>query len=168
MTATGAFRLGGLRLAFAALWAVLLFSASCGEGRLEHTDVRIGSSMAIRSEIAWTPTARTLGLGGREALDRNAGMLFVLPEEGRETFWMKGMRFPLDFAWISSDRRVLQLTEDVPPPEAGTPDKSLPLYKPEQPVRYVLEVNAGVTEALGISVGDEVRFEPEVDVGRAR
>jgi uncharacterized membrane protein (UPF0127 family) len=140
---------------------------SCGGG-VERVTVSIGAGASIHAELALTPAARALGLGERDALDRDAGMLFVPPKEGRESFWMKGMRFPLDFVWISSDKRVLQVTEDVPPPAAGTANSALPLYLPDVPVRYVLEINAGQVRALGIKAGEAVTFKPEVDIGRVR
>ena len=167
---TGAFRTGGSRVVLASI-GLLLFSASalsCGGGAVDHVTVRIGAGVSIRAELALTPETRTLGLGGRDGLDRDAGMLFVLPRDGVETFWMRRMRFPLDFVWISADRRVLEVTEDVAQPAAGTSDSALQLYRSAQPVRFVLEINAGRAREWGIRVGDAVSFQPEFDVGRAR
>jgi uncharacterized membrane protein (UPF0127 family) len=150
---------------------LLLLSASalsCGGGAVDHVTVRIGTGAPIRAELALTPGARTLGLGGRDSLDGDAGMLFVFPQANVEPFWMRGMRFPLDFVWISADKRVLEVTEDIAAPAAGTPNAALQLYRPAQPARFVLEINAGRVRALGIQVGDAVRFQPEVDVDHAR
>jgi uncharacterized membrane protein (UPF0127 family) len=154
-----------------AVIALLLLSAialSCGSGAAAYVTVRIGTGAPIRAELALTPGARTLGLGGRDSLDRGAGMLFVFPRENVEPFWMRGMRFPLDFVWISAGKRVLEVTENIAAPAAGAPDSALQLYRPAQPVRFVLEINAGRVRALGIQVGDAVRFQPEVNVDRAR
>ena len=71
-----------------------------------------------------------------------------------------------EYARVSGSR--VQITEDVPPPEAGTADAALPLYKPDQLVRYMLEINAGVARDLGIQVGDIVTFVPDIDAGRAQ
>lgn len=155
-----------LALGLVALAAATL---SCGGGNDQEAErvlVHVGLA-TIDAELALTPGARIIGLGGRNELRHDAGMLFVLPAAGREAFWMKRMRFPLDFVWISADKRVVQVTEDVAPPEAGTADAALPLYQPDQPVRYVLEINAGVAPELGLSAGDAVTFEPEVDTARA-
>ncbi len=136
-------------------------AAQVGEDGLEPIEVRI-DGLVIEAEVARTPEERAQGLSGRPALSENAGMLFVFQEERRPAFWMKGMRFPLDFIWISRDRRVVDITRDVPPPEPGTPDNALPLYQPAEPVLYVLEVNAGIVGEMGLRVGDAVTFEPEV------
>jgi uncharacterized membrane protein (UPF0127 family) len=160
----GAFRTGGSRLVLVALALCVL---SCGERTTESVSVHVGTG-TIRAELALTPSERALGLSGRDALDRDAGMLFVFKQPGFESFWMKDMRFPLDFVWISSDRRVLELTRNVPPPAAGTSDAGLAVYKPSAAVGYVLEINGGVADQLGITTGQAVTFSPEVDADRAR
>lgn len=124
-------------------------------------EVRIGG-LVIDAEQARSQEDRVQGLSGRESLAADAGMLFVFDEERQPGFWMLEMRFPLDFIWISGDGIVVDLTEDVPPPAPGTPDSDLPLYRPDMPVRYVLEVNAGVVRTAGVRVGDAVRFEPDI------
>ena len=86
-------------------------------------------------------------------------MLFVFDEERIPSFTMRGMRFPLDFVWISADRRVVDVTEDVPAPAA--PGDELSGISPGDPVLWVLEVNAGLVSEEGIGVGDDVTFEPE-------
>ena len=136
-------------------------AASCGGGAGDRVEVRIGR-LVIEAELARTPEERTQGLSGRGSLPREAGMLFVFPQEHVASFWMRGMRFPLDFIWISGDRHVVDLTEDVPPPAPGTPDDALPFYNPDAPVLYVLEVNAGVVQESGVRAGDSVSFEPDV------
>jgi len=123
---------------------------------LPVTTVRIGDA-AILAEVPQTPQDRARGLGERDFLPRDRGMLFVFDFEHPHAFWMRGMRFPLDFVWISADRRVVEVTTEVPP-QPGVPDAELRLYRPNAPVLYVLEVNAGAVEDLDIRVGDRVEF----------
>jgi uncharacterized membrane protein (UPF0127 family) len=108
----------------------------------------------LNVEIADTAEERGLGLGGRPSLDPNSGMVFVFPEPGNYNFWMKGMEFPLDFIWISSDR-IVGLSENVPPPSPN--QQTLPLYHANSPVDKVLEVNAGFVKAHNIQMGDVLR-----------
>ncbi len=129
--------------------------------------MRIGR-LAVTVELARTPAERTRGLSGRAALPEDAGMLFVFPNEQQPTFWMKDMRFPLDFVWISADKHVVAVTEQVPPPAPGTTDAALPLYSSTAPVLYTLEVNGGLVEKLGVHAGDPVTFTPEVPPENAR
>jgi hypothetical protein len=111
----------------------------------------------VQVEVADEPEERQRGLSGRERLGEDEGMFFVFQTPGRPSFWMKGMKFPLDFIWVYRDR-VAEVTESVPPPSPGTPDRSLSLITPTTPVTAVLEVNAGYVAKHDLAVGDEVRL----------
>jgi uncharacterized membrane protein (UPF0127 family) len=143
------------------LSCALAFACGSGGSSTERVDVRIGS-LTIRAEVARTVEGRALGLGGRASLTDDAGMLFLEGEEGQPSFWMQGMEFALDCIWISSDRRVVDLTEQVPPPSetGGEPVSDI---RPAESALYVLEVNAGVVERAGVHRGDAVTFDPDLE-----
>jgi hypothetical protein len=115
--------------------------------------------VAFDAEVADTSAKRVRGLSGRESLPEQTGMLFVFEFGSVSSFWMKGMRFPLDFVWIGSECVVADVTENVPNPAPDTADALLPLYRPDAPSSFAFEIKAGEIEALGIEVGDEVIFE---------
>lgn len=108
---------------------------------------------SISVEIADTPSLRTKGLSGRNELAQNTGMLFTFPQKSFQTFWMKDMRFPLDFIWIA-DQKIIQLDKAVPPPDqtSGQPQ----IIKSYLPVDQVLEVNQGFIDENSIKVGQTV------------
>lgn len=112
----------------------------------------------LQIELATTPQQSERGLGYRDALAPDAGMLFDLGNTRTQAFWMKGMRFALDFVWIAGDKRVVAVTADVPP-QPGAPDTELRLYSSPQPVRYVLEINSGAGVRLGIDTGTQLSFD---------
>ncbi len=149
------------------LTLVVGLATACGGGSSERVEVRIGG-LVVRAELARTPEERVPGLSGRPSLRQDGGMLFVFPTEQRPGFWMKDMRFPLDFVWISAGRHVAGVTENVPPPSPGTADSALPLYSSDSPVLYVLEVNGGAVRRSGVRVGDPVTFTPEVTLSGVR
>ncbi len=120
--------------------------------------VTVGSSW-FEVEIAATSQERSRGLSGRESLPDSSGMLFVYDSAQTPSFWMREMLIPLDFVWIGEDCSVVDLHTNVPPPPPGTSTGSLPKYKPANPVRYVLEINTGKVDELGIEIGDPVSFE---------
>ncbi|MEP7162532.1 MAG: DUF192 domain-containing protein [Candidatus Moraniibacteriota bacterium] len=128
--------LGGLLLAFVA------FRSQPGELLRSGNEISIGGK-TWKVEYARTAEERELGLGYRERLCGQCGMLFVFPMAGEYGFWMKGMRFPLDILFIE-DGRVLSIERRVTP-------ESEQILMPPGPVTLVLEVNAGETE--GISLG---------------
>jgi uncharacterized protein len=114
--------------------------------------VTIGGT-AVRAEIAADEASQRRGLSGRERLGADEGMLFLLADDS-PSFWMKGMRFPLDIVWIKNGR-VVDLTADVPPPR-GNGAEALPTYSPDRPADRALEVNAGWAARHGIARGDVV------------
>jgi hypothetical protein len=124
------------------------------------TRLRIDAPDAPRDigvEVASAPAQTERGLGYRDALPAGAGMVFDLHETRVPSFWMKGMRFPLDMVWIGEDKRVAGVTANVPP-QPGALDEQLRRYSPDAPVRYVLELNAGAAARLGIAAGTRLSF----------
>jgi uncharacterized protein len=115
-------------------------------------------------EVAATAPERSRGLSGRAELPPGTGMIFVYEQPGIYAFWMIDMQFPLDFVWIGAGCAVVDVTPNVPPPQPGQSPGDLPRYRPTEPVRYVLEINAGDIALAGIQVGDAVVFE-EVPAG---
>ena len=103
-------------------------------------------------EVADNDNARAQGLSDRPKLESNRGMLFIFDTKDTYSFWMKGMKFPLDFVWIS-DETVVDLTENVPTPLTDT---YIPTIHPKTPVNKVLEINAGEIKRHGFTVGQLV------------
>ena len=166
-----------MRLTLLLLIALSCFAAACGNDgtpgrstpRATLTPETGARTIALQYEggtlhveVAQTPEERARGLGDRDALPDGSGMLFDLEEARVPGFWMKGMRFALDMVWISEDKRIAGVAEEVQP-EPGVDDTQLRRYSPDEPVRYVLELNAGTARRLGLKAGDHVSFDlPQV------
>ena len=123
----------------------------------------IGAAITIgdakfAAEIADTPELRSKGLGERDSLEEQTGMLFIFPGGQASSFWMKGMRFPLDFVWIGANCTVVDLTEDVQHSSPDTPSSELEIFESSSPAAYTFEINAGEISRFGVERGDEVRF----------
>jgi uncharacterized membrane protein (UPF0127 family) len=88
----------------------------------------------------------------RKELPRNAGMLFIFPEEDKLEFWMKNTPLPLDMIFFDRNRRVVGIVERAQP-FSTTP------RGPGVPAQYVLEVNGGFVAEHGIQVGDRAEFQ---------
>ena len=139
----------------AVLFVLIAISTGCGS--VPQDAVTVGEAV-FAVEIAQTPQERAKGLAERDSLPRSSGMLFVF-ESGRASwFWMKGMRFPLDFIWIGQDCRIVDVLRDVPAPPPDTPDSELARVRTDAEAVYIIEVNAGELEGHGVEVGDLVRF----------
>lgn len=120
------------------------------------SQVKINEAL-VNVEVADNAEKRAQGLGGRESLATDSGMLFVFQSPDKYTFWMKGMKISLDFIWITGDK-VTDLLPNVPPPDPGVPDDNLLRYRPVVPIDRVLEVNAGFIAQHNIKIGDDVTY----------
>ena len=108
----------------------------------------------VKVEVRDTMVGRAQGLSGRERLEKNEGMLFVFDNARKHEFWMKGMKFDLDFVWINSGK-VVEIIEEVKAPgKSEVPER----IKPKQKANMVLEVNSGWVERHKIKTGDVVIF----------
>ena len=85
-------------------------------------------------------------------------MLFVFESGQASSFWMRGMRFDLDFVWIGDGCEVVDIHARVPAPPSGAGVGGLPTYSSQPPARYNLEINAGEAARRGIEIGDRVKF----------
>jgi len=110
-------------------------------------------------EVADTFASRELGLGGREGLEEDKGMLFLFNSLDTRTFWMKNVSFPIDIIWIAGDE-VVGFAESTTP-HTNQFVGQIARYRSPEPVDKVLEVAAGTVKRARIIVGDgvEVKFE---------
>jgi uncharacterized protein len=113
---------------------------------------------ALNIEIADTSEKRSKGLGYRESLATDSGMLFIHERPQKYTYWMKGMNFPIDIMWVLDDE-IVDFIENVPPPVEGQTDETLERYSSITEVNKVLETNAGFASELGIRPGDKIVLE---------
>lgn len=104
----------------------------------------------IRVMFVDTPETRAKGLSGRLGLTDEEGMLFVFDEEGKYSFWMKGMLFSIDILWISTDGTIVDIAPNV------SPDTYPKSFISQENARYVLELRAGWAQAHDVLVGDVV------------
>lgn len=112
-------------------------------------------------DLALEPEEQSLGLGYRNGLEPETGMLFVFENADSRTFWMKGMRFCLDIIWIADDE-IVGAAESACPDPAGTRDEERQRFQSEEPVTSVLEVPAGWLSDNGYGEGTKVQIPDEL------
>lgn len=105
-------------------------------------------------EIADSGIKRAIGLMNRTSLAEKSGMLFIFGSENTVSFWMKNTLIPLDMIFISEKGEILNIKRQAQP--CKTLDCET--YSSGQPVKYVLEINGGLTDRLGIKEGDKVNI----------
>jgi uncharacterized membrane protein (UPF0127 family) len=101
-------------------------------------------------DVVDTPEARSRGLMFVENMPRMTGMLFVYEREQTVSFWMKNTLIPLDMIFADGRGVVQRVHENaVPQDVTAIPGGSN--------IQYVLEINGGLSEQLGIDAGTEMR-----------
>ena len=128
------------------------FRSTAMNDPLQDKNFVVINEKIIFVELAITPEDRQRGLMERDLLEKDNGMLFVFSEEDAYSFWMKNMKISLDIIWINADGNVVYFVEDVPPCVQSPCQK----YSPNVDALYVLEVNPGVIDVLGIEENTEV------------
>ncbi len=109
-------------------------------------------------EIASSEEELTKGLMHKLNLDEDSGMLFVFEEEGFYQFWMKDMFIPLDMIWISKDDEIIHIEKNVQPCSQETCE----IFIPNEKALYVLEINSGISEKIGLEIGQTADVDLEI------
>ncbi len=104
-------------------------------------------------ELAINDAQREHGLMFRKQMDPGHGMLFDFGAERQVSMWMENTVLALDMVFIRTDGTISHIRENAVP-------FSRDIIDSRGPVKYVLELNAGRTRALGIKVGDKVIGRP--------
>ncbi|HCC59912.1 MAG: hypothetical protein A2402_00785 [Candidatus Staskawiczbacteria bacterium RIFOXYC1_FULL_37_43] len=104
-------------------------------------------------ELAKTKQELEKGLMYRFSLPKDQGMLFVFGQEGIYPFWMRNTLIPLDIIWINSLGEVVFIAENSQPCLEGAECLAI---NPGALAKYVLEINAGIIEELGITPGSKL------------
>lgn len=99
--------------------------------------------------VADTNERRERGLMFVRHLDAEAGMLFIYPASRPIAMWMKNTFIPLDMLFVAADGHVAKVVEHTQP-------QSLATIESGQPVRAVIELNAGTAHKLHIAAGAQV------------
>lgn len=157
---------GTLKIAVFALALVIsLLAAGCEE----ETDADVArvklKGETFYVEVAADNDTRMRGLGGRDHIEDDGGMLFVFPQAERRQFVMRDCLVPIDIAFLDGGGRVLTM-HTMPPEELqreGETDREyenrLERYSSRFPCEFALELKAGTLDRLEVQEGDLVGFD---------
>jgi len=104
-------------------------------------------------ELAVTDEEMSHGLMYREKLDENAGMLFIYKTEGNYSFWMMNTTIPLDMIWLDKNHIVVFISKNTQPCK-----ETCPLIYPDKNSMYIIEVNSGTADRVGLDIGEKIEF----------
>jgi uncharacterized membrane protein (UPF0127 family) len=124
----------------------------CASVYRRDTTVKAGSNY-IDAEVAKDNDQKEAGLGNRDCIGADKGMLFVFDKPGNYDFWMKDMKFPIDIVWINENKTTVEVTPSVSP---STFPKT---FTSKVAAKYVLELQSGRAQQLNISEGTNLQFD---------
>lgn len=122
------------------------------EGELTIKSSENGNTLAqLDIEFAQSEYEIQTGLMYRETMKKNQGMLFLFPDNDVRSFYMKNTKIPLDIIYIDADLKIVSFQKNAKPlDETGLNSRV--------PAKYVLEINAGLSDTWGLSEGNTVAF----------
>ena len=144
------------------LFSVLLAwgTSAAAECREDRVTIQGGFGEAhFTVRVADDPAERSQGLMNVEELGTLEGMLFIYDQPQAVSFWMHNTLIPLDMIFAGADGTITAIHENAVPLDRT----SIP---GGEAVQFVLEVNGGLTERLGIEPGDVLQH-PAINEGAA-
>lgn len=101
-------------------------------------------------QVAESIEQKARGLMNVKSLQANEGMIFINQTPNISSFWMKNTWIPLDFLFIDDTNHIVHLHKNATPYDEFHNISSM------VPVKYTIEINAGLIEALNIKIGDTI------------
>lgn len=119
-------------------------------GKMKTAELQI-SGHRFHLVLAKTVQDLMKGLMCVPKIKSNAGMLFVFDKPQTLDFWMERTRIPLDMIWINKEGRITSIATNVPAAEKTSKPARRSGYG-----KYVLELNSGSANLLGLHVGSSL------------
>ncbi len=121
--------------------------------RIEPMSIVTDTTATLFSaEIADTDELRERGLMFRHVLPKDSAMLFDFSKPRPASMWMKNTYISLDMLFVRQDGTIAALAENTEP-------FSTQIISVDEPVRGVVELQAGTVKRLGIKRDDKVYHE---------
>lgn len=102
-------------------------------------------------QLADTPKLMQTGLMHRTSMPDNNGMLFTFPQSDIIRMWMKNTHIALDMIFMDEQGIVRHIVTHTTPFSTKT-------ISSQEKSRYVLEINAGMSDKRGIKIGDRIKL----------
>ncbi|MDA0295336.1 MAG: DUF192 domain-containing protein [Planctomycetota bacterium] len=124
-------------------------------------EVKIGE-MTFNLELALSTERRRQGLGGREMLPADGGMLFAFPRAAQQRFWMYDCLMDIDIAYLDPIGYITAIHTMPKEAPRGVDElevdyqNRLPGYPSRYPAQFVIELAPGMFETLGLEAGDRI------------
>lgn len=101
-------------------------------------------------EVAQSIEKQRQGLMFVEEMPINEGMIFVYENEQNLTFWMKNTLISLDIIFLDESYKILNIHQNT------KTNQTTERYSSSGKAKYVIELNAGLTNDLNLQTNDSV------------
>ncbi len=105
----------------------------------------------LNIEIADDEYKTQTGLMYRDSMDNNEAMLFIFPDSRVRSFYMKNTAIALDIIYFDANKKIVSFQKNTRPYD----ESPLPSGVPS---KYVLEINAGLSDQWNLETGDRIEF----------
>jgi len=119
--------------------------------RTQKIEVKI-KGQTFTLEVAKSPAERAKGLMYRNLIPQNEGMLFIFDVAQIQTFWMKNTYIPLDIIFLDENKQVITIHKNARALDVST------TYSSTKPALYAIELNAGQSDKINLTLGDIINF----------
>jgi hypothetical protein len=149
------------RLRFWLLFVVLLQLAGCGcaNGPTEKVTIK-GQTFTL--EVASTLETIKKGLGERESIPDNGGMLFVFPDAQQRRFWMVDCLVDIDIMYLDALGRITAIHTMLAEPlqtdseTRAEYEQRLKRYPSRLGAQFAIELQAGKIRELQLKAGNKI------------
>jgi uncharacterized protein len=139
---------------FILIFLVFLFSMFFKKNLNEPKNTVCFKERCFFVKLAQTEEEKKMGLMFKENLNPDSGMLFIFAKEGVYPFWMKNTLITLDIVWINEEKEVVFISKNTQP----CLENNCRSITPDKNSKYVLEINGGILDKIGLRVGDKLIF----------
>lgn len=145
--------------------------------------VEIGGRTFVLELVA-DPATREKGLGDRESIPEDGGMLFSFPDSAVRQFVMRDCLVPIDIIFLDADGLIVAMHHmPVEPPiqpgetrievvngftRQGTYEARLKRYSSRFNARYAIEIRGGLLEELNLQTGQQIPLDTKRLAGITR
>lgn len=113
------------------------------------------NGFVLNIDVALTDKEKQDGLSIKSSMKENEGMLFIFDKPNYQSFWMKGMKFPIDIIWLNENLSIVHIEKSLEPCETLI---TCPSFRPTSESLYVLETISGFSEKYGLKIGNKINI----------
>ena len=141
------------------LSGIILKKKSKNSNSIAQIILKNGDILSFRCNIAKDNSAKKVGLQSYSSLPNDSGLLFKYEKPTDVTFHMGTVGFPIDIIFADKNGEILKISKEISP-------GNLDLYSCAG-VSSVLEISGGLSDKLGINIGDVLREGSAVGINKS-